>query len=1696
MKKFLLLTVAAMTSIFMMAAGDGSGSTKANAIDFSWDEGHVQKGSRTLWYAVSLDRLYKEENPSLTLYLASQSLLDTVDVTLEATLVESIKKEYTILPGKHMSWTENAMALVRMHVDTVFIKLTTKATSADAKIKLSAKVYDAIDLDGACKDAKLFNWNGTTQAAGVMQWFKVDLKAAKAAKDKDVEISIVNDGGKDLHFRAGQSLDCPSSGLTKRSFVLGGNQIICDTIPQSMIKGVAADEIYVTFDNDQPVTVKARLIDKPAKPIYEGTPEDLHVVTNQTIAAGEHFFRISVQEMNDSAKYEPEFTFRNNGKASVKILRRMSFENPVWGWQTSEIEVAAGDEVIEVIKKNVVDGIDVASTPYVYVFIKSDADFQLLGRYKHVREGKACKSNIDFNWEQGQLQDAKTTQWYAIDVKAAKANHSDIEVTVENLGYAKATLKGAVAFSCPYIDLQEATRTIGLDKPAKTVVKYAAYGMMTDTIWAGITTDQDIRISLKELAPVTKEPTCKTEEAETFDWKVGGEVKKGEPKWFAIDVAGVDTVKEFPTLYVRNLSAENQVTIKGQMSIECPDIYENQERELKIEANGTFSKALSRNMFQNIKAKLIYLRIEATEDIAFELRLTEEAEGSSCNSAIDFNWKSGNDQAANANLWYEVDLKDAIKGKKDVVLHILNKENKECSGAAYVKYTCADEQLQKASFTLGAAKPENEKSRTIQYSAVANIKDSVIFVRLNANTAIRFWAELKDATKLDKPIDCATIEAGTTVKENTEYAQEGGQAWYTLSKSLKDSLATGELTAELHIWNKSAADLDILGEIAFECPVEYQMESKKMSVKKDQEFIREIAGNTALQLADKENVFFRLKADGNFRFEIRIISAFNGNTRESAIRLKFSEEFSQAANTTMWYRVNTSDLKNIPGIDGKSLHVEAEMPEDNTTIEVEVFEGDSEEDMIEHFTGRHAKYTIKKARTGKHNIPAYVVRALADEKIVYARVTTDKPLSGRTSILQYKTLKEGIPTKKLATLAVPNVDYKVAGGKTGQWFAICAKDIKEVYELTRDAGFTITNPNTEAITITTTATWQDSLTYDIPYRTRTINRGKDSHYSMTFIEAIEKAAKRKGHNISLDGINPALIDSFARAYSTDDHIAAYVYIQHDGAQPIEVRLKAKPTKGGAMTNAIEYDWIHGNVNPGKANEDVDKYARAKTWFMVNMDEIDMPLGKDLELQVTNWSETEVSKTKATILLDTLGTSEEKNIEIELAPGEKKTKRIDRKLLAGQSNVFIGFESSQANYIWADFIDTLKRDTLPTKPVIEWLCKGERYQLDIDVDTDEKKCSLHIDEILGDSIAFDEKWVVVRNDEKGIHECDSIVHHVVLPLLDPELIPIEKISASVKLYTAEATKWLQDSLPKLNQGDSIKTISAIVWQKATNNGDPYTWEDVAEAELTDKDAFVIRYSVKTECDGVLYSNLFKNTVRASLDTTVCHEFHWDLNDSTYAVSTEDDYEEILPNGCKKITHLKLTVLSPVASDLVAVGKFGKEDGTNTLMVVISRPSITEKMGGIETPIFYVPGSKLVIKWYKEGVAESVGEGYYFNNPDGSPLDGTFYAVVEVNDGTDCGKIGRTNNVVCKPAAPKAMPALVPNYVMPGENMKVINLDPTTETLIRVFSSDGLLRNTFKVRGQETFNLKAAADHGFYLVELYNEEMNTTLRYIVK
>ena len=108
MKKFFLLTLASLMTVFAMAKGDGSGSTKANAIEFDWDKGNVHM-SGTKWYHVDLAPLYEEENPSLTLYVTNPSRNLSINADLKATVAgETETKHYVVSPHEHQIYTANA----------------------------------------------------------------------------------------------------------------------------------------------------------------------------------------------------------------------------------------------------------------------------------------------------------------------------------------------------------------------------------------------------------------------------------------------------------------------------------------------------------------------------------------------------------------------------------------------------------------------------------------------------------------------------------------------------------------------------------------------------------------------------------------------------------------------------------------------------------------------------------------------------------------------------------------------------------------------------------------------------------------------------------------------------------------------------------------------------------------------------------------------------------------------------------------------------------------------------------------------------------------------------------------------------------------------------------------------------------------------------------------------------------------------------------------------------------------------------------------------------------------------------------------------------------------------------------------------------------------------------------------------------
>ena len=1804
MKKFFLLTMASMMTVFAMAIGRNDGSTKANAIDFDWDQGNVHTAG-TKWYHVDLTPLYQEENPSLTLYVTNPSRDESVEASMTATVAgETETKHYTVSPHEHQVYSANATMLVRLHQTEIYLTLTT-----DGEVRLSAKVFEASDLDETCKNARELKWDTeTTQTKGYAAWWKVNLNSIKDTvnnKGKDARVTITNIGTGVVNLRTGQSLDCPSSGLTKRNYTLAAGESLVDTIPQSMILSVYPDEIYFSIENlEQPVKMKVDMVNQPVHPIIPGptgpdamTAVDLDVnptdttIQSYSIPAGTTLFAFSVADLNALAKYEPEFTYRNENGTAAHVTVKMAFERPAYGTTNSSYTIAAGEDEIVVYKKNMLEGMtDVDS---IYLLTIADQPITFLARYKHVREGKACKTNIDFNWESGHTQEARTTQWYAIDVAEARDNIQDIVVHVQNMGTASATVTAQLAFSCPYYDLSEVTRTVAANgQPVSRVLGYSSYAMMSDTVWIGLTTSENIKF----WATTQKAPTKEADEAcltaIKFNWDDGVMQNANDTVWYKIAMEEArEKSAKFPTVFVQNLSADAPAKIEAELSMECPDSIANEKRSLTIAANGSYSRTLARNMFENIKQDTIYLRVISSQAITLQIRLTEEAEGASCSSAIPFNWVSGNTQEANANLWYSVDLRNVMKRGNDFRIHLENKDNEACRGVIQLAYSCPVEDAPSVQDFKLAKKAT--KSVTIRNSTLETVEDSIVYINLQGTTALRFWADTLKVVPFD------TIKAdGLTLiplQWDSLYTQNVDTAWYIIPKSEIDLVRNMEEKQKpvAHLINLGTAECTVQAEAAFAFPIVKKMMSKSQTLKSKQHFSDTIPAATFEQILKKDSIILRVVRKAGapaFQFRAELVKANTGNTRYDAEPISFNKHIIQEPNTTMWYKVKTADWKKDKSLIGKSLHVSAQnIGTGDADITVAVYEGLlSNVEMIDYYTGKQGKRTVKKGEGKSHNIPAQAVFALGDVEM-YIQVQTNQRLEFKTSLSDYASAPAD-PAQQKAKMLVPNVDYPIKANET-QWFLVCAPYIRNNYKYVDASNLAYELEGNGPAKIEVTATVQDTLVYKVPVRTRTINKsGTARKGKRPLKDLLNKAIKKAGSTLDVSGFQEAFVDSILRRYATSDSITGYVRINTDKA--MTVRLNTPQTTGDAMRNPMMFDWEHGNVNP----------ENQKTWYRAEINSWRIPDTCDLRLHVTNWSDQSCVAT-AKIYLDTLTTPKTKSYT--LAPNEDKWHDIGRTLLAGQSDLLIDYHSDYTTHIWAEIIPARERDSIVVDTTL-LACDG-------DVLTDPYTGATWMVDVNDPTTMLRRDSISFLNDT-ALAEWDSICYIHVVQRVNPTIIEIADIPAvdqviiqkGLPIDYVAADAWLRtqfaDERTLAPYFDTIAIVNNVVWERSTNDANDQ-FEEIDPTVAISDEAQVIRYQVVTECGDSIPSNLFYNTVRDTIKIDTCKSYRWIVKnpagvvvkDSTYTASTTpmDSVKLKTANFCDHWMFLKLTILEPVHGDTVPVSACksitwrgkpystpgvhidtipgGAANGCDSIAAIdltilpdetkaetitkcfyyewklsdgfdticYTGGTYTHKIdGGLDcdtvvtlnltingtysSSLTLVPkyGDRLLmihrkeiqdkgwtlddddtdlVQWYKESTPSDIflGYGFYYTKSNGAVLDpGTYYAVVEIpaSAGAPCGTRGETNHHVVKGAS--GAPALMPSLARPGEDIRVVNLNPDEQTTIRIYTTEGLNKGSYTVRGEDSFTIKAGNEHGFYLVEIVGENEKSTLRYIVK
>lgn len=124
-------------------------------------------------------------------------------------------------------------------------------------------------------------------------------------------------------------------------------------------------------------------------------------------------------------------------------------------------------------------------------------------------------------------------------------------------------------------------------------------------------------------------------------------------------------------------------------------------------------------------------------------------------------------------------------------------------------------------------------------------------------------------------------------------------------------------------------------------------------------------------------------------------------------------------------------------------------------------------------------------------------------------------------------------------------------------------------------------------------------------------------------------------------------------------------------------------------------------------------------------------------------------------------------------------------------------------------------------------------------------------------------------------------------------------------------------------------------------------------------------------------------------------------------------------------------------------------------------------------------------------------YYLTLAKNLQNTGNYYAVVDVSNaqGMLCDGLMRTVIINYSNGSKAPQLSLLPNYASPGQQIKLIGLNPNEETTVQVFSATGQLVRTFVCEDTQLV-FPAEYTAGCYQVKVSSPSINQVLKYLVR
>ncbi len=1246
MKKIVLLLSVMMASF---AAFAQSGTSWEDAIQFDWTSGNPQVANTTLWYEVNLNNVTPGDN--VVLYLNNETdgaatvsalpimVVEKYGTTSIVELTEETTR--TIAARRHAALEIASTIIENLATKIIYVKLTT-----DTEITFAAEAVEPGEVNLECLDATLFDWAGTTHNARVKKWYKIDIEDIIADPTKSIRVNITNQGTATANVTAGLSFDCPSTGTTDRALSIAAGATRTWDLTRAQINMLGVDMIYLLLDSDQKLQMTANEITVASEPTYNVTGATaVALETEYTQAAGEQWYKVELADL-DVARHLPEITLEG-GATVAHIDAVLVYEEVDATGLTRSLTLGANAVLVKEIQRNLIEtAVAQSPTGYAYIRLTTDAPFTFSVRVKARTEGTACEKAQDFAIG-GTINHVgkEETAWYALDIKAAKADATkDIELTIENRGAQAVTILGQVALSCPYTSTTDATRTIAANTTMTKVLSNSLYSnLKSDTIYIGLTAEQNLIVSAKYVAATDVTPDDACETAKEFN--LDGEVIAAGESWYKVYVKDFVANEQVPEITVANNSGVT-ATITAEVSLVCPAT-NTQSRTITLPDGDRYVKTPALNLLEAISGDYVYVKVTTNTEISVKAEVKYEEAGVSCAKPIEFNWTVGHDQAADTQLWYAVNIKDAKDNDKALELAVKNLEGEEAEITVDVAFDCPVTDVTSRTITLAG---NTTQVKTAANSLIANLKNDVIYVLVSTTRNIHLGAtQVDDVPAVSDPACLAAVEFDWT----NGHDQLAGTTWYKIART---DIEKEGFVPQINVKNNGAAQANVKAGFAFACDATPTTKAANIA-----------AGVTASKKIDKaliegytfDTLYIQVITTQDIHITAEWIDANQGEDCFKAIEFDWTKGHLQGAGEEKWYKIDITAFKADPQLaceigianqDGYAGLTKAELYFPNASA--------CDQDLFGEYN-----YTL--AANGRRTLPinnATIGNLKSD--VIYLKLFTAQ----EDSI--FATLEtEPVIVTDFCDKIQPfffNTLISQEGDAEGKWYAINVKEALLLDENALGAELIIVNSDAEN-------TFVAEVAYNCPATTKLDDKTRVLAANATDTIKIERA----------------LLENLT---------SEFIYIHVTGSADFQFIVKIQTDLGVDCSKPIVFDWKNGNVNP----------AGAELWYRIELtDSLAAHPGKDIRLIVENLADVDATAI-FTIKGDCGDEPLRKNVTKTLAANGLEAQVVSTLALETFERVHVLLSTTENVHLRAEFVEPVIFVEYGTREYFGGVCVGDEF----------------------------------------------------------------------------------------------------------------------------------------------------------------------------------------------------------------------------------------------------------------------------------------------------------------------------------------------------------------------------------------------------